>query len=142
MKATHNQTVDPDDDTALTPADLLRGAATYLRRHGWIKGTIFDLLSPEPFPPACAIGAINMATYGRPILNADDNHDDPETDQVIRALRVFASTLDPDYDPFETSAVDLIGDWNDQPSRTRHDVVQALTEAADDWDTAHTGRAR
>jgi hypothetical protein len=140
MKATHHPNVDTDDDA--TPADVLRGAAAYLRRHGWIKGTIFDLLSPEPFPPACAIGAINMATYGRCIISADDHTDDPEADQVIRALRVFASTLDPDYDPFETSAVDLIGDWNDQPGRTRTDVVEALTAAADDWDTAHTGGAR
>ena len=162
MKDTHTPiearpTTDPDLDAELTPAALLHGAAVYLHRHGWTQGEVFDLVGgPDPdtaiiddenigplWPKACAVGAINMAGYGRCMLTADTEPTDDEARPVIRALRVFAATIDPDYDPCETSAVDVIGDWNDAEDRTRDDVIQALHDAADDWDRIHTtGGAR
>ena len=147
MKATHiPATLDPD--TTLTPAVLLRGAADYLTRNGWIQGDFFDLVTEANYPPACSMGAINFCAHGRAILGSDDTAEDPKTDAAIQAMRVFAAHLNIDYtDPesvaFKTSAVDLIGDWNDDKGRTLAEVVEALHDAANDWETTHhTGGAR
>jgi hypothetical protein len=139
-------------DPAMTPAALLRGAGLYLQRHGWIQGEIFgDGGTTDAFPPACAIGAVNVSAHGQPILSSADGSDDDLTDAAIRAMRVFAASLDPEYSACsaehphicDRSAIDIIGDWNDEDGRTLDEVVEALTEAADDWDRIHaTGGAR
>jgi hypothetical protein len=137
MKATHNQPTTTVIDLQTTPADLMRGAALYIQHYGWTQGELFDYFSAAAFPPACAIGALNTAAYGRCLLTADLDTDDSEAWEVLSALRIFAASIDPDYDPFQTSAIDIIGGWNDATDRTVDEVVQALNEAADDWDTAH-----
>ena len=153
MKATHPPTnliglhLEPPDtaDPALTPADLLRGAALYLWRHGWLQGDFFDLLDDQPFPRACTLGAINICAHGRPILGSDDTAEDDLTDAAIRAMRVLAAHLDPDYGQPDnpTSAIDIVSGWNDDDCRTLPDVVDALRDAADDYDRTHpTGGAR
>ena len=139
MKATHNPPI-LDHDTATTPADLLRGAALYLRRHGRITGEFFDLLTDTAFPPACTLGAINICAHGRPILCSDDGSQDADTDAAITAARVLAASLDSDYATGNTavSAIDIIAGFNDDPDTTDDDAINALTEAADDYDRAHT----
>jgi hypothetical protein len=144
MKATHNPPI-PDRDTATTPADLLRGAALYLRRHGRITGEFFDLVADSAFPPACTLGAINICAHGRPILCSDDGTQDADTDAAITAARLLAASLDSDYATGNTavSAIDIIAGFNDDPDTTDDDAINALTEAADDYDRAHTtGGAR
>ncbi len=141
MKATHNPpTLDPD--TGATPAELLRAAAVYLTRHGWVQGDFFDLLSEAAFPPACSLGAINICAHGRPILGSDDTADDVHTDAAIRAMRVLAAYLDPDYGTIDeptlsVSAIDVVSGWNDYDGRTLDEVVECLTDAADDYDRVH-----
>jgi hypothetical protein len=153
VKATHKPTtpaalrltVPPSADPALTPGLLLRCAATYLHTHGRTTGEFFDLLADQPFPPACAAGAINIAAHGRPILCSDDGAEDAVTDAAITAMRFFAAHLDCDYatGDLSVSAIDIIGGFNDHPDTTDTDVVQALNEAADDWDRLHpAGGAR
>jgi hypothetical protein len=130
----------PDSaDPALTPPLLLRCAALYLTAYGRTTGEFFDLLADQPFPPACAGGAINIAAHGRPILCSHDGADDAVTDAAITAMRVFAASLDPDYAAGDTSvsAIDIIGGFNDDPHTTTPDVIRALTDAADDWDRTH-----
>jgi hypothetical protein len=147
MKATHHP-LTSDLGTGMTPAELLRGAALYLTRHGWLQGDFFDLLAEAAFPPACSLGAINICAHGRPILGSDDTAEDAHTDAAIRAIRMFAASLDPEYaatagTPYGTSAIDVVSDWNDHDGRTLDDVITALTDAADDWDRTHpTGGAR
>jgi len=144
MKATHNPPI-LDLDTGMTPADLLRGAATYLRRHGRITGEFFDLLANAAFPPACTLGAINICAHGRPILCSDDGSQDADTDAAITAARLLAASLDGDYASGDTSvsAIDIISGFNDDPDTTDDDAINALTEAADEWDRLHTtGGAR
>jgi hypothetical protein len=155
MKATH-QPPTLDNEPGMTPADLLRGAAGYLRRYGWTQGEFYDLLADTdgPFPPACTSGAIITAAYGRCVATGIctlDGDEDPETVAAIRAMRVFAAYLDPDYaacaveqpHACDRSAIDVIGDWNDHDGRTLTEVVEVLTDAADEWDrTHHTGGAR
>jgi hypothetical protein len=149
MKATHQPTITPASDP-MRPSTLLRGAAIYLGTHGWTQHQFYDLLADTdaPFPPACASGAIMTAITGSCIaegmctLDADEN---PDTVDVIRAMRVFAAFLDVEYtgNAYDTSAIDVIGDWNDYDGRTLDEVVECLTDAADDYDRAHTtGGAR
>jgi hypothetical protein len=147
MKATHTLLA-LDHEPDITPADLLRGAALYLTRHGWVQGDFFDLLHEASFPPACSLGAINICAHGRPILGSDDTAEDPNTDAAIRAMRVLAAYLDPEYGDAEcaalkVSAIDIVSGWNDFDGRTLAEVVEALNDAADEWDRAHrTGGAR
>ncbi len=144
MKATHNLPA-LDHDMSVTPADLLRGAALYLRRHGRITGEFFDLVADAAFPPACTLGAINICAHGRPILCSDDGTQDADTDAAITAARLLAASLDSDYATGNTavSAIDIIAGFNDDPDTTDDDAINALTEAADDYDRAHTtGGAR
>jgi hypothetical protein len=147
MKATHNPPI-LELDTGTTPADLLRGAALYLNRHGWLQGDFFDLLAEANFPPACSLGAINIAAHGRPILGCDSTADDELTDSAIRATRVLAAYLYPEYETVDTfayqvSAIDIVSGWNDEDGRTLTEVIETLTDAADDWNRAHTtGGAR
>ncbi len=153
MKATHNPPIPADLNTpgldlvdpVLTPAVLLRGAALYLRRHGRITGEFFDLLTDTAFPPACTLGAINICAHGRPILCSDDGTQDTDTDAAITAARVLAASLDSDYATGDTavSAIDIVSGFNDHPDTTDDDILNALTQAADEWDyTHHTGGAR
>src|SRR3954449_10182812 len=140
MHPTHNPSipaalrlaVPASADPALTPALLLHCAARYLETYGRTTGEFFDLLSDQPFPPACAGGAINIAAHGRPILCSDNGADDPITDAAITAMRVFAAHLDVDYAAGDTtvSAIDIIGGFNDDPRTTDTDVILALTAAA------------
>ena len=144
MKATHNPPI-LDLDTGMTPADLLRAAAHYLNRYGWMRGEFFDLLADVAFPRACALGAINICAHGRPILCSDDGSQDADSDAAITAMRILAAWLDVDYANGNTavSAIDIVSGFNDDPDTTDTDAINALTEAADDWDRAHTtGGAR
>lgn len=157
MKATHNSVpaaphlapllgITTDTDP-MRPSALLRGAATYLKAYGWTKGQFFELLADtdQPFVPACASGAIVTAACGSNLSSFFNDADDPQITAAISAMRVLAAWLDVDCDstPYVTSAIDVIGDWNDDKGRTLDEVLEALTEAADDWETAHpTGGAR
>lgn len=152
MKPTHQPVADTTTDPAMNPAALLRGAALYLKLHGWTKGQFFEVFdkTTQPFLPACASGAIMTAAHGHcPLYGAlprsADEEPTPEALAALTAMRVFAAHLDPEHDlyPLGPSAIDVIGDWNDDQDRTLDEVVEALTDAADDWDTAHpTGGAR
>jgi hypothetical protein len=150
MKATHNPTLDTSTDPATNPAALLRGAVIYLQTHGWTQGQFYDLLANTdgPFPPACASGAIMSAATGQchklgiVALVGDEDH---ETVAAIRAMRAFADWINDGYIPenYPVSAIDIIGDWNDDKGRTLAEVLEALTDAANDWQAAHpTGGAR
>ena len=142
MKATHNLASDTTTDLALTPAALLRGAALYLQQHGWTRGEFFDLLESQPFPRACALGAINICAHGRPILASDDGSEDLNSDAAITAMRVLAAFLDTGYatGAADTSAIDIVAAFNDDPATTFDELIDMLNEAADDWDKAHGDR--
>jgi hypothetical protein len=148
MKATHSPTIAPVSDP-MRPSALLRGAALYLGTHGWTQHQFYDLVADTngPFPPACASGAIMTAATGKCLATGmcgcyDDN-DNAETVAIVRALRVFAAFLDPDYSTADASAIDVIGDWNDHDGRNRGEVIETLMDAANDWEnTHHTGGAR
>jgi hypothetical protein len=123
----------------VTPADYLRAAALYLRRHGWTRGGYYQR-DAGPFPPACALGAIGMAVHGRTC-------DTPFFTGTVRARQRFERA----YEVLDAYLADTVteqpgygdvGTWNDAPGRTHDDVVMALQAAADAWEHQHSGGGR
>ncbi|WP_449369304.1 DUF6197 family protein, partial [Actinoplanes awajinensis] len=67
----------PGDESADTHSTVLRSAALYLERHGWIQGSYYDATSGVFTPPACTVGAIGMVCYGGPVDAPAQMFDDP-----------------------------------------------------------------
>jgi hypothetical protein len=114
----------------LTPADVLRGAACYLRRYGLHKGDMF--VNPDaPTPAACAQGAIRMAACG----NTRTDYTPGQAALVDDAITTLADHLDSISDVWHRIAPgETVADWNDYVGRTADHVAAALTAAADRWD--------
>jgi hypothetical protein len=137
----------PDfDDTAglerlpvtMTPAEVLRAAALYIERHGWIQHLFYG--HNGPFPPADVLGAIRIAVLGD-TQGLSGIPSDPDTILINRVQRYLAAQLDTDYTTGDVAALDVIGDWNDETDRTPDTVIATLREAADDWDRIHTTKS-
>jgi hypothetical protein len=116
-----------------TPADTLRGAALYLQRHGWTRFSYFD--GQRPTPPACAQGAIVVATYGV-ATEHPYSQDFPQRRLLARTIDFFddyirgvATALDDEDCPATV--------WNDLPCRSATEVIAALRDAADRWEAGH-----
>ncbi|MGC5032227.1 DUF6197 family protein [Micromonospora sp. DT229] len=140
MKVTHQ----PPTLAPATPADLLRMAALYLRRHGWHQGTYYHPTTAEPFPSACAAGAIGIAAAGHRVEHFSQLAPDALGD-YLAALGVFVDYLDTSEPLFLIDEDGYLIDehtspysWNDDPGRTAEQVVTALETAADEWDDFHT----
>jgi hypothetical protein len=136
----------PVDLVEVTAAATLRGAALYLRRHGWRQGDMFDLSVPAiAFPPACGLGAIRMALTGDAEIGADSWP--PETvadfEAAVMALADYLFTWYDQPDPTTVSVAgmswpeQIVADWNDDPTRNVAQVMAALYSAADDWSYHH-----
>ncbi|MBQ1042760.1 hypothetical protein KBX03_09590 [Micromonospora sp. C72] len=139
MKATHN----PPTAVQVTPADLLRMAALYLRRHGWHQGTYYAPTTDTPTPAACAVGAIGMACAGHPVKHFSDLRTD-DRPTYLDAIAALTDYLDQHY------PIHLVDDdgywldehtspysWNDDPACTAEHVIAALEGAAKQWDRLH-----
>jgi hypothetical protein len=137
MKATHNPPT-----VQVSPADLLRMAALYLRRHGWHQGTYYAPIN-TPTPPACAAGALTIACAGRPVDHFLDI--DPDDRRLyLDAQAAFVDYLDTHDPVFHIDEDGFVIDeqaqpfaWNDDPARTAEQVITALEKAADEWDRLH-----
>ncbi|MER7588294.1 hypothetical protein ABTW72_12215 [Micromonospora sp. NPDC127501] len=140
MKATQN----PPTQIQATPADLLRMAALYLRRHGWHQGTYYAHTTDNPTPPACAAGAIGIACAGYTVEHFSQLDPDALAD-YLAALGVFVDYLDTTAPVFHIDEDGYLLDehtspysWNDDPARTAEQVITALTAAASEWDYLRT----
>ncbi|WP_328421083.1 hypothetical protein OG470_04565 [Micromonospora sp. NBC_00389] len=140
MKATQN----PPTAAPITPADLLRMAALYLRRHGWHQGTYYANSTNNPTPPACAAGAIGIACAGYRVEHFSQLDPDALAD-YLTALGVFVDYLDTTAPVFFVDEDGYLLDehtspysWNDDPARTAEQVITALQAAADEWDSLHS----
>jgi hypothetical protein len=117
----------PDD---LCPAVVLRSAAAYLDTVGWTQGTYYTY---EPtgsrLPAACITGAVAISCYGyahpMPSITEDDGRVAFETAMDALTVHLRHTTTGPGG-----LLVEPYG-FNDHPTRTRADVVQALIAAAD-----------
>ncbi|WP_433342364.1 DUF6197 family protein [Micromonospora sp. CA-111912] len=140
MKATQN----PPATGMVTPADLLRMAALYLRRHGWHQGTYYAPTIDILTPPACAVGAIGMACAGHRVEHFYGL--DPDTQvtfrQTVGILTVYLDATAPvffiDEDGYLLDEHTSPYSWNDDPTRTAEQVITALENAATEWDRLHT----
>jgi hypothetical protein len=114
----------------LTPADVLRGAALYVRRHGLHQGDMFA--NPDmPYPAACAQGAIKMAACGNP----STDYTVGQAALVDDAIATLADHLDAISDVWHRICPgETVADWNDYAGRTADHVAAALTAAAERWD--------
>jgi hypothetical protein len=146
MNPTHNPIHTNSTDTApppwITPADLLRGAALYLERHGWHQGDMFADLD-QPFPAACATGAIRMAACG----TTNPSHTGSRAAEVTAAIKLLAFYLEDNvYEPVDHRDLEdhwayfnYVGDWNDEKGQTAAAVIDVLRAAADHYDRLHNG---
>jgi len=119
-----------------TPADILRGAALYIGRHGWHQGAFYPEHHDQLFPPACADGAIRLAVCGRPVRFLQDLTDE-ESRQVAAAESVFVLHLGYLGDDIDDTPMVLIGYWNDEGWRTSDRVIAELDLAAFEWELTH-----
>lgn len=136
------------DDLNVTAADILRGAARYLDLRGWTQHVYYGGTAADAFPPACADGALGMASYGYCCLVPGDNTDDPGHRVYRRALDCLSDYLDrseatltlvpafgPDDEPVEYRPD--VFDWNDRDGQTAETVIATLRAAADEYDWQH-----
>jgi hypothetical protein len=137
MHRTQNPTAsaaDTDDRSVVTPATILRGAALYLTRHGWIQNDYYADIT-QPFPAACVTGAIAMAAYGR-TTPYPSHTNAPGVRDYRRAVDVLTDYLDCEahgpYDP--DSDIVLPFSWNDATDRTAEQVISTLHAAAEQYD--------
>jgi hypothetical protein len=159
MHTTHHITssgADTDTPVAVTPADTMRGAARYLTAHGLHQGSYYpgpDQPSDpgyQPFPPACAVGALAMAAHGRRHDSVYSCLDQPAGlrafNSAVNALTDYLDRVEepPPGDPllWDATIIDQGSNpfaWNDHPDRTADQVIAVLYAAADDWDRTHGG---
>jgi hypothetical protein len=106
-----------------TAPQVLRSAALYLERHGWIQGAYYDSTSAGFTPPACLVGAIGMVCYGGPCEAPAQHFDDPgflDFEQAVLHLDRYLLV----EDGSESYA------FNDATGRRVEDVTHVLRDAA------------
>jgi hypothetical protein len=119
---------------AMTPADILRGAARYLETHGWHQGALYAGSSHTP--AACAIGAIGMIACGGRLAPTNPRGARPTYRAATTALHTYLHTA-------TGGQHRRVSDWNDASGRTAAEVIAALRGAAEQYDQDHTaGGAR
>ena len=106
------------------PACVLRSAADYLERHGWIQGSYYDAASGVFAPPACMVGAIGMVCYGGPVDAPAQHFDDPgflDFEQAVLHLDRYLLVAEDGTESYE---------FNDARGRTVEQVMDVLRKAA------------
>jgi hypothetical protein len=109
-----------DDETT---ARVLRDAATYLERHGWIQGAYYDATSGSFTPSACMVGAIGMVCYRGPVDCPALHFDDPGF------LDFEAAVLHLDRYLLAENGSESY-EFNDAKGRRLDDVTHVLRDAA------------
>jgi hypothetical protein len=111
-------------DSSVTAAKVLRSAASYLERYGWIQGAYYyDATAATFTPAACMVGAIGMVCYGGPVEAPAQHFDDPgylDFEEAVLHLDRYLLVAD------GTEAYE----FNDAKGRTAAEVIDALRKAA------------
>ncbi len=110
-------------DASVTAKQVLRSAALYLERYGWIQGAYYDAASQVFTPAACMVGAIGMVCYGGPVEAPAQHFDDPgylDFEEAVLHLDRYLLVED------GTEAYE----FNDAKGRTLDDILTALRQAA------------
>ena len=104
-------------------AQILRSAATYLERHGWIQGAYYDPTATLFTPAADLVGAIAMVCYGGPCEAPAQHFNDPgflDFEEAVLHLDRYLLVED-GSESYE---------FNDAPGRRVEDVLRVLRDAA------------
>jgi hypothetical protein len=104
-------------------AQVLRSAALYLQRYGWIQGAYYDATSQTFTPAACLVGAIAMVCYGGPVEAPAQHFDDPgylDFEEAVLHLDRYLLVED-GSESYE---------FNDAKGRTADQVMDVLRKAA------------
>lgn len=122
-------------------AEILRTAADLIQTRGLYKGAFVDPSQPPETAPFCALGAIDVAAgvtrpvydtkYERTYLSSDGTEPPPGA--------IDASMVASDLLRWE---VGTVLQWNDDPKRTRGEVVNTLRRTADSIDPPYRRRLR
>jgi hypothetical protein len=115
---------EPDAGGAPGTAGLvLRLAALYLDRHGWIQGAYYDPSAAVFTPAADMAGAIAMVCYGGPVEAPAQMFDDPgflDFEEAMLHLDRYLLVMDGSQ----------TYEFNDAAGRTRVDVIDVMRRAA------------
>lgn len=95
-----------------TANEMLNKAADYLETHEWLQHKMWDDKGG-----ACLLGAMETiySDYGV------SSYTDPAWDEFKLAYRQL----------YQVIGTDMVACWNDQPGRTKEQVVKALREASE-----------
>jgi hypothetical protein len=116
-------------DKAQTAADL-RAAGHVVQLNGFTQGQLFKPYEnlPLALSPVCALGAINVVTWGDPSPGWTSEGNTPQGARRKAARVALAAFLGVDqWD---------VPEWNDHPGRTREEVIAAFNAAADALEAA------
>jgi hypothetical protein len=106
-----------------TAALVLRLAALYLQRHGWVQGAYYDMSTSCFTPAADVVGAIGMVCYGGPVDAPAQHFDDPgflDFEEAVLHLDRYLLVMDGSQ----------AYEFNDATGRTVADVIAVLRKAA------------
>lgn len=103
-------------------ADILDKAADVIDRNGHHKGYLYDETKADgglllQCCPVDAVGAINIAVFGKPRWPAENHADSPLAQAAALAL--------------EETVKQPVPGWNDAAERTQEDVITNLWETAE-----------
>jgi hypothetical protein len=122
----------------LNPAGALRNAARYLTEVGWTQGQFFTEQDTATIA-ACAVGALCVGVVGMPVDVFDPNDDtvsDLQVAAVLDAVDLLAGHVRrTGFVPKYESGEDVVTEWNDHRDRIVIEVINALLNTADEYDT-------
>ena len=102
---------------------VLRLAALYLQRHGWVQGAYYEFTAECFTPAADMVGAIGMVCYGGPVDAPAQHFDDPgflDFEEAVLHLDRYLLVMDGSQSY----------EFNDAQGRTAADVITVLRKAA------------
>jgi hypothetical protein len=111
------------DEAPGSAGRVLRSAAVYLERHGWIQGAYYEFTAEGFTPAACMVGAIGMVCYGGPVDAPAQHFDEPgflDFEEAVVHLDRYLLVED-GSEAYE---------FNDAKGRSLDDVLRALRGAA------------
>jgi hypothetical protein len=115
------------------PAEILEKAADLYESEqiDWCQGQAYGLSWPKGMVSACAMGAIYLASGykirggGYVVNNPREVAAHDSFRQGRRAIHELEIFLDPECSR-------TVAGWNDQPERTKEEVIQAMKDCAKD----------
>jgi|JI10StandDraft_1071094.scaffolds.fasta_scaffold72260_6 hypothetical protein len=118
-----------DTDTDTQAAQALRRAANLIQVRGLNKGSFIAPHEPPATASLCALGALHLACGTEEAKEYGVGHTDLASTEVPRTVyyAAYSALSNEIHDPYVQA-------WNDNPKRTRGEVVNTLRRTADRLD--------